>query len=36
LTTAETTQADDLRHETLAEDEKRIEREQQEARDHEV
>ena len=36
LTTAETTEAEDLRHETLAKDEKRIVREQEEARNDEV
>ncbi|HVR12588.1 MAG TPA: hypothetical protein VMS41_02325 [Gaiellaceae bacterium] len=36
LTTAETTEAEDLRQETLAKDEKRIVREQEEARNHEV
>jgi hypothetical protein len=36
LTTAETTEAEDLRRETLAKDEKRIEREQEEASNHEV
>jgi hypothetical protein len=36
LTTAETTEAEDLRRETLAKEEKRIEREQEEASNHEV
>jgi len=36
LTTAETTEAEDLQQETLAKDEKRIVREQEEARNHEV
>ena len=36
LTTAETTEAEDLRRETLAKDEKRIQREQEEASNHEV
>jgi hypothetical protein len=36
LTTAETTDAEELRQETLAKDKERLEREQKDASDHEV